>query len=79
MSNIMDTYNHDDMYHQYEKNGSYDDTSILLNHLPRKVKIIILLKKHFPIIIGSMKGKKTRVTFAMTVEKVQFDMFCFFG
>ena len=43
MLNIMDTYNHDNMYHQYGKNGHYNNNSILINHLPKKVKIKSLI------------------------------------
>ena len=38
MLDIMDTYNHDDMHHQYKKIGSYNDISMMINRLPKKVK-----------------------------------------
>ncbi len=35
---IMDTYNHDDMHHQYGKNGNYNHLSMIVNCGPKKVK-----------------------------------------
>ncbi len=38
MLDIMDTYNHDDMHHQYGKNGNYNNISMIMNCVPKKVK-----------------------------------------
>jgi len=37
MLDIMDTYNHDDMHHQYGKNENYNNISIMMNRTPKKV------------------------------------------
>jgi hypothetical protein len=34
----MDTYSHDDMHHQYGKNGNYNNISMMMNCGPKKVK-----------------------------------------
>lgn len=33
----MDTYNHDDMYHQFQKNSSYNNISMMINCAPKKM------------------------------------------
>jgi hypothetical protein len=38
MLEIMDTYNHDDMHHQYGKNENYNHISMIMNRVPKKVK-----------------------------------------
>jgi hypothetical protein len=37
MLEIMDTYIHDDMHHEYGKNGSYNHISMMINRVPKKV------------------------------------------
>ncbi len=39
MLDIMDTYNHGDMHQQYGKNGNYNNISIMMNNMPKKVKL----------------------------------------
>jgi predicted Zn-ribbon and HTH transcriptional regulator len=38
MLEIMDTYNHDDMHHQYGKNENYNHISMIMNRVPKKMQ-----------------------------------------
>ncbi len=40
MLDIMDTYNHDNMHHQYGKIENYKNIPMIINHVPKKVKKI---------------------------------------